>query len=46
MTAYVADTHAVIWYLLDSPELSTIAKSAFESAAEAGDPVYLSASDG
>jgi PIN domain nuclease of toxin-antitoxin system len=43
MTAYVADTHAVIWYLLDSPKLSKAAKNAFESAAEAGDPVYVSA---
>lgn len=26
MTTYIADTHAVVWYLLDAPELSTPAK--------------------
>ena len=41
MTTYVADTHAVVWYLLNAPELSAPAKAAFEAAAEAGDPVYV-----
>ena len=29
MTDFVADTHALIWYLEDSPRLSVAAKSAF-----------------
>lgn len=41
MTTYVADTHAVVWYLLNAPELSLPAKAAFEAAADAGDPVYV-----
>jgi len=42
MSAFVADTHAVIWYILDQPALSSTARSAFESAAQSGDPVYIS----
>ncbi len=43
MTTYVADTHAVIWYLLDAPDLSAPARTAFQSASMAGDPVFVSA---
>ena len=42
MTTYVADTHAIVWYLLNAPELSAPAMAAFEEAAVAGDPVYIS----
>jgi len=42
MTAYVADTHAVIWYLLDAPELSIPAHAAFEVARATGDPIFVS----
>ena len=42
MTTYVADTHAIVWYLLNAPELSAPAMAAFEEAAVAGDPVYVS----
>ena len=31
MTDFVADTHALIWYLEDSPRLSVAAKSAFNA---------------
>lgn len=42
MAAVVADTHAVIWYLLDQQTLSHDANAAIEQAVEAGDPIYLS----
>ena len=32
----IADTHALIWYLLNDPRLSTIARSAFTDAAAQG----------
>lgn len=41
MTTYVADTHAVVWIQLNAPDLSLPAKAAFEAAAVAGDPVYV-----
>lgn len=31
MVGVIADTHAVIWYLLDSPRLSTLALAQFET---------------
>ena len=42
MSGLVADTHAVVWYLLESKRLSAIALSAMERAAAAGNPVYVS----
>lgn len=35
MPVYVADTHALLWYLADSPRLSSAAKQTFNQA-EAG----------
>ena len=32
MTLYLADTHALIWYLSGSPLLSTNARAAFDEA--------------
>jgi PIN domain nuclease of toxin-antitoxin system len=43
MAALVVDTHAAVWYLLNSSRLSPIAQRAMDDAADAGDPVYLSA---
>lgn len=43
MSACVADTHAVIWYLLNDPRLSPNALAAMQNAAAAGDSVYVSA---
>ena len=43
MSAFVADTHAVIWYILDQKSLSVPALTAFDEAARSGDPVYVSA---
>jgi PIN domain nuclease of toxin-antitoxin system len=42
MSAFVADTHAVIWYVLNQKALSANALAAFDSAAQSGDPVYFS----
>jgi len=43
MAALVVDTHAAVWYLLNSSRLSSAAQRAIDDAADAGDPVYLSA---
>src|ERR1044072_80585 len=43
MSAFVPDTHAVIWYILDDKTLSQSARAAFEPAIESGEAVYLSA---
>jgi PIN domain nuclease of toxin-antitoxin system len=32
MAIYIADTHALLWYLADSPRLSAAAKKAFDEA--------------
>ena len=32
MPLYLADTHALLWYLADSPRLSVSAKQAFDQA--------------
>ena len=41
--AIVADTHTVIWYLVEPERLSQIALDALEGAIAAGEPVYISA---
>ncbi len=41
MSALVADTHAVLWYILNSPELSAMAREHMEQAAREGDPVFV-----
>ena len=41
MSAVVADTHTVIWYLLNRENLSTNATVALEQATAAGDPIYV-----
>ena len=43
MAALVVDTHAAVWYLLNSSRLSSVAQRAMDDAADAGDTVYLSA---
>jgi PIN domain nuclease of toxin-antitoxin system len=42
MTGAVADTHALIWYLLDSPRLSAAALAQFEACRTAGVRVGVS----
>ena len=41
MSAVMADTHAVLWYLLGSSELSPAARRAMEDALRGGDPIYM-----
>jgi PIN domain nuclease of toxin-antitoxin system len=41
--AIVADTHAIIWYLVEPERLSQVALDALERAIAAGEPVYISA---
>jgi PIN domain nuclease of toxin-antitoxin system len=41
MSACVADTHALIWYVLNDPRLSPAAQSAMRNAAAAGDSVFV-----
>jgi PIN domain nuclease of toxin-antitoxin system len=42
MGAVVADTHAIIWYLLGSPKLSPQAQAALDEASRSGDGVHVS----
>jgi len=41
MSALVADTHAVVWFLFGLSSLSTTARSALELAIRDGDPIYV-----
>jgi predicted nucleic acid-binding protein len=40
---YVADTHALLWYLTDSPRLGPNASAAFDDAANGKSTIYISA---
>jgi PIN domain nuclease of toxin-antitoxin system len=42
MIGVIADTHALIWYLLDSPRLSAAALSQFEACRVAGSQIGIS----
>lgn len=42
MSPVVLDTHAVVWWLLDSPRLSTVANERIEGAIASGNGVYVS----
>ena len=35
----IADTHALIWYLLNDPRLSSVARATFDQAATQGKPI-------
>jgi PIN domain nuclease of toxin-antitoxin system len=41
MSALVADTHAIIWYVLDSPLLSARARQAMEVTTRNGLPIFV-----
>lgn len=41
MSAVVTDTHAIIWYLNNSPRLSVAARNAITQALQNNDVVYL-----
>ncbi|MGL5834365.1 MAG: type II toxin-antitoxin system VapC family toxin [Waterburya sp.] len=40
--AIIADTHAIIWYLVEPERLSQVALDALEGSITAGEPVYIS----
>lgn len=42
MTAVLADTHALVWYLAQPKRLSDAAREALNQATETGHPIYLS----
>ena len=39
----MADTHAIVWYLVEPERLSQVALDALEGSIAAGSPVYISA---
>lgn len=43
MTLYVADTHALFWYLINSPALGSDASRAFDEADNGATLIYLPA---
>ncbi|MDB9514704.1 type II toxin-antitoxin system VapC family toxin [Kamptonema animale CS-326] len=43
MTAVVADTHTIIWYLRETTRLSPAAMMALDAASAGGNPIYVSA---
>ncbi|HEY9753013.1 MAG TPA: type II toxin-antitoxin system VapC family toxin [Coleofasciculaceae cyanobacterium] len=42
MTSVVADTHALVWYIIQPSRLSDAATLALDNAIAAGTPIYLS----
>ncbi|UNU23673.1 type II toxin-antitoxin system VapC family toxin [Microcoleus vaginatus] len=43
MTAVVADTHTIIWYLRETARLSPAAMNTLDAALAEGSPIYVSA---
>jgi PIN domain nuclease of toxin-antitoxin system len=43
MSALVADTHSIIWYVQGNPKLSTRAHAAMDGAMKSGDSICISA---
>lgn len=43
MNGLVSDTHSAVWYLEDSPELSSAAARAMDDATDNNQPIYVSA---
>ena len=43
MAGVVADTHALVWYLVEPGRLSTTASAALDAAVDAGGAIYVSA---
>ena len=41
MSAVVADTHTILWYLAAAPELSERAREAMEKATADGEPIFI-----
>lgn len=43
MNGVVADTHAIVWYLMEPARLSNAARAALNQAEQAGVPIFVSA---
>ena len=43
MAGVVADTHALVWYLVEPSRLSPAASAALDRAVDAGEAIYISA---
>ena len=43
MSAVVADTHAILWFLKNNPRLSAPARAGLRHATATGQPIYVSA---
>jgi PIN domain nuclease of toxin-antitoxin system len=41
MPSLVADTHAAVWYLLQSPRLSPLARERMAATIAGGDPIFV-----
>ena len=41
MNSVVADTHALVWYILEPEKLSAKAQEALDGAWQAGEPIYM-----
>lgn len=41
MSAVIADTHAIMWYLSDPKRLSPTAEVALDTAVASGEPIYV-----
>ena len=41
MPSLVADTHAAVWYLLQSPRLSSLARERMAATIRGGDPIFV-----
>lgn len=41
MSAVVADTHTILWYLAGDPQLSSRAREAMEQATADGEPIWV-----
>ena len=39
--SYVTDTHAIIWYMIDDPNLSSTARKAFEEVDSGQDQIFI-----
>lgn len=43
MAAVLADTHAILWYLMSDDRISHFATAALDDATATGDPIFVSA---
>ena len=41
MPSVAVDTHAIVWYLMDDPRISTMAEAALDLATANGEPIHV-----